>query len=93
MTYIKDYWENKEGRKEIAMDHTKEMAKKFGKEITYSVSNTKLYDTDFSFIPDRSMNTEIKVVSMDSVNAICKYQNGKTAVLNFASYKIQAVCF
>lgn len=87
MTYIKDYWENKEGRKEIAMDHTKEMAKKFGKEITYSVSNTKLYDTDFSFIPDRSMNTEIKVVSMDSVNAICKYQNGKTAVLNFASYK------
>lgn len=91
MAYIKGYWKEKDNMMKKAKKHTKEMESKFKKEIVASVQATKIYDSDsFSLdIPNKSKETffDILVDDIDSVGAITKYNNGKTAVLNFASYK------
>lgn len=87
MAYIKQYWENKDDRRTKAIAHTKEMQNRYANEISTSIANTKVYDTDFIFELEKEHTADIEIVEMDSVSAICKYTNGKTAVLNFASYK------
>ena len=47
MAYIKQYWENKDDRKTKAIAHTKEMQDRYANEISASIANTKVYDTDF----------------------------------------------
>ena len=71
----------------IARAHTKEMERRFGTQILESVQNTTEYYRPFSFVRDERYKTEIKLVDADSVTAIERFHDGRTAVLNFASYK------
>lgn len=91
MTYIKEYWNNKEKRAEMARKHTKEMQEKYNRSIQTSISGTKIYNVD-SFDSDfkeniEDVDTEVIIEDIDSVGAIMKYGNPSTAVLNFSSYK------
>ena len=91
MTYIKEYWNNKEKRAEMARKHTKEMQEKYSRSIQTSISGTKIYNAD-SFDSDfeeniEDVDTEVIIEDIDSVGAIMKYGNPSTAVLNFSSYK------
>lgn len=90
MTYIKEYWSEKEKRAEYAKEHTKEMEQIYGENIKESVKNTVIYDTDFKCDKTYSCETEIVVEAADSVSAVINYADGsknRVAVLNFASYK------
>ncbi len=81
-------WENKEERANTAQKHTTEMEKKFSKEISYSVQNTTIYNTDHTFQAlSKEITPKFIVDDLDSVSAIFKYHSNKTAVLNFASFK------
>lgn len=82
------YWANKKGRAELAAAHTKEMATKFSKEISDCISKTQLYDVNFS-LSDIETKDSMSVIidSMTTTDALFSYQEGKTAVLNFASFK------
>lgn len=91
MAYIKQYWNNKEERAKVAREHTKNMEQNYGKMIQASVMSTEIYNTDF-WIPynkflSKNDYTEIIIDDLDSVSAIFKYSDRKTAVLNFSSYK------
>lgn len=77
----KEYWKNKKVNMEKAERHLREIESKFQKEINQCIAETVIYEDDIS------MDEQIQVVDMDSVSAIFKYHVGKTAVLNFASYK------
>ena len=71
-----------------AMNHVNDMRERFSKEISYSISNTIAHRDDVQIIDkEKSGVVNIKTVEMDTVSAIFKYCNGKTAALNFASYK------
>lgn len=85
---ISYYWKNKKGRAELAALHTLEMETSFSKEISECIAKTKLYDIKYNnsnIIKVDSM--KVIIDSMTSTEAIFNYQEGKTAVLNFASYK------
>lgn len=88
---ISYYWKNKKGRAELAAIHTAEMEKDFHTEIQEAVKNSTIYSEDSEFVPtniiasERAMAAEL--VAEDSVAAIMDSAQGKTAVLNFASYK------
>ena len=85
-----NYWNNKEARNKSAEAHTADMQIRYGQQIIASAADTRRYG-----YPDcgplrktgerRYPDTEI--VNMDSVTAIFAKKEGKTAVLNFASYK------
>ena len=82
MAYIKDYWENKETRAEMAKDHTVDMDMRFKQATESSVRLTRVYGGDFvADVP------EIILVDMDTVSAAKYYRCGRTALLNFASFK------
>lgn len=85
---ISYYWKNKKGRAELARIHTKEMEQKFGQEIKECIANSVIYleGTEFTE-PTLVEYTSADIVAQDSVDAIMNYAQGKTAVLNFASYK------
>lgn len=91
MTYVKEYWKNKEKRSTVARNHTKEMQKKYGRCIQTSIVGTKIYDDDYfkvdleEDVPD--IDTNIILENIDSVSAVMKYGSTSTAVLNFSSYK------
>lgn len=90
MAYIKDYWNNKDQRAKVAREHTKEMENKYGRAIYTSISGSKIYDTDFTTkVDSEKVNEKMQILvdDLDSVSAIYKHGNGKTAVLNFSSYK------
>ena len=88
---ISYYWKNKKGRAELADLHTAEMEKDFHTEIQEAVKNSTIYSEDSEFVStnitasERAMAAEL--VAEDSVAAIMDSAQGKTAVLNFASYK------
>ena len=89
MAYIAEYWNNKAERAEQARRHTQEMSEKYPAEISCSVKNTVLYSTGFVCIKpsEKLYSTVISVVDMDTVQAAYMKKNGKTALLNFSSYK------
>lgn len=92
MAYIKEYWEDKEKRAEQAKEHTKEMERRYQKEIAHSYQETRLYDEHNTWNKCRKeKQTVISVVPLDTVTAgnKCVAENafGKTALLNFSSYK------
>ena len=89
MAYIKEYWNEKEGRAEQAKKHTEEMERIYGKEIKESIRNTVFYLVKFQCKEEVPCGQcEIKVEAQDSVTAILRYAGkNRTAVLNFASYK------
>ena len=88
---ISYYWKNKKGRAELAAIHTKEMEKQFSDEIKTAIQNSVIYSVDSEFTPIEIASSENNMTAMivaeDSVEAIMNYSQGKTAVLNFASYK------
>lgn len=90
MTYIKEYWEDKENRAEHAIKHTEEMEKIYGRNINDTVKNTIIYDVDFKSSKEYSCETEIVIEATDSVSAVINHSDEckeHMAVLNFSSYK------
>lgn len=69
--------------------HTNEMRAKYSGAIESSVKSTKVYSPDSVFSVNPTVkDTEIIVEDLDTVSALIKHKgNGKTALLNFASYK------
>jgi uncharacterized protein (TIGR02452 family) len=85
----KSPWSNRNTNAKTAKQHTEDMEKKYPNEITECVKKSIVYGG-----PDRApKNTESSAQptftfdNIDSVAAAEKYANGKTAILNFASYK------
>lgn len=74
-----------------AVNHTEEMDKVFKNEIHKSVKNTKIYGGESGLAPVSpkrgTCECEITLDKLDSVKSLFTHHNGKTAVLNFASYK------
>lgn len=90
---VNNYWVGKEIRANKAYDHTREMERKYKQQISNSFYNTKIYSSiplmkQHGDIRDKTI--DIYLYDTDTVSAImdicCSY-NGKTAALNFASYK------
>lgn len=77
--------------KEKAVKHTEEMEMDFKNEIKSSVNATKIYGGDDGNIPKMCEKGRCEGVivldKLDSVKSVIKHHEGKTAVLNFASYK------
>lgn len=81
------YWYNREANAVKALNHTNEMGKEFPDEIKACIKNSLIYSPDSIFTVNKSTNkSEVIFDNVDSVSAL-KYREGKTAVLNFASYK------
>lgn len=85
------YWILKEENRNKALDHIQDMNKKYYKQIQESVNSSVIYYEDFLFDNSRiisdTFSTFIQVVAEDSVTSILTKSEGKTAVLNFASFK------
>ena len=83
------YWQNKEERAKTALSHTLQMQNKYGEKIAKVISKSIIYSPNkvFLSIKEKYDNIDISLVSEDNVSAIFNYSEGKTAVLNFASYK------
>lgn len=58
----------------------------YREDIEYSVANSKIYD-HVENIVTREQSTTVEVVDMKTLDAAIKYREGKTCVLNFASFK------
>lgn len=83
----KEYWKNKNANKVIAKKHTNAMQRLFATEIEDCISLTTICS---GIVPLHGTGYGIPDVVVDDINtveAIAKYVNGHTAVLNFASYK------
>lgn len=82
------YWINKRERAIQAREHCEYIKQVYDEDTKYSIENSSIYDSLYKFTNKvNDINTQIIVDEIDSVNAIFKYNNNKTAVLNFASYK------
>lgn len=78
-------WKNKEENAKRAAAHAERMEKDFSAEIGQCVSATSYHECDE---PELSGGVQqIVVADTDSVTAAIRYQSGRTAILNFASYK------
>lgn len=81
-------WENASARAQAAKEHTERMAAEFWEEIRYSAVRAKVYDGNVPHEPKAvRRRCNLNVMDKDSVSALFSYANGKTAILNFASYK------
>ena len=84
------YWNNREARKQQAMQHTAQVAQRFRTEIRQSIDNVKEYQDSavLSVCERRFDSMRVVFEEMDSVSAIDKYVRGggKICVLDFASY-------
>lgn len=83
------YFTDKESRKKAAQAHTKEMDKNFSKDIANSISNSTIYGPDPVVLDQIRTVHDMTVLLVDegSTDAIFNHAEGKTAVLNFASYR------
>lgn len=85
------YWKEKEARAVLAQTQATKMFLNYNVEITECVNASKIYTPDTFFDTTNWKQKEqlfLTLKSIDSVGAIFDNQNiGKTAVLNFASYK------
>lgn len=83
----------KEELKKKAIAHTEKMNTLHENEISKCIEQTKIYDQTFFCTKKFEIkdNSEQKIIveDIDSVQAVFRYayEDGKTAVLNFASYK------
>lgn len=89
MADTQKYWINKEQRASDAKKHTETMQLKYKEQIEKAVIDTKIYDTDFKFDTNANKHRmEINVINSDTVHAGNLYcKDGRTSILNFASYK------
>lgn len=82
------YWVDRENRAKQALAHTEEMENKFPEEIRECVKNTVTYAPNIA--KGNKMIEGEPIISIhpeDSVTGIFNHAQGKTCVLNFASYK------
>lgn len=88
-----NYFTNKTERTATAKLHVKNAERMWSNEIKHSISKTRMYDEsllnshEMLSTTDKLSNPEIIVVDEDSVRAVFCHAAGKTAVLNFASFK------
>ena len=87
MSYNSRYFVDKEERKKKAVLHTEEMDKKYKTQIEESIKNSVILNDKNVKTFESSLKPLITVADMDTVEAAFKYKDGKTALLNFASYK------
>ncbi len=84
---MKDIYK-KQQRAEQASQVRMYMERKYSTQINECVKNTEIYSADFGERPiSTQKDMKITLIDIDSVSAIFKFSEGKTAVLNFASYK------
>ena len=86
---IQYYWGgDRNNRRLYAQSHTKEMEEKWIKEIIQSCEETKEYFPDTVFNKMKELeHIQVFLCPENSVEAIFNHAAGRTAVLNFASYK------
>lgn len=90
MSKVQYYFEgNRQDRINHAVSHTKEMEKRFPNEIATAVEKTKIYNEDYIFndFPNAKETVRVKLLAQDSVQAAFNEAEGKTCILNFASFK------
>lgn len=80
-------WEGKEQRAAAAVAHTQYMASKYPEQIQESLNKTKIYSVGFQLQPLEPSDPHGCLVAADSVTAAFMFQEGRTAILNFASHK------
>lgn len=86
--YIKENWNEHDKRQKEAVNHTEEMDRRFKGETEFSVETATIHDMSEFPDDDTAAGTfSIHVCDADSVSAIFEHQAGRTAVLNFASFK------
>ena len=84
------YWERKQELAEKARLHVKEMYENYGPHIEATIRNVRIYGGPDGLPKETSApkgTPETIVADADSVTAVYGYAEGRTAVLNFASYK------
>ena len=86
---IQYYWGGDgDNRRLYAQSHTKKKKKKWIKEIIQSCEETKEYFPDTTLNKMKELeHIQVFLCSENSVEAIFNHAAGRTAVLNFASYK------
>ena len=86
MQNTKEYWNEKTMRTKTAQEHTEEMQRKYAEQIRSSIEKTVVYSEVPSYEGNKIPGFVME--DLDSVAAVMKYwKEGKTAVLNFASFK------
>jgi uncharacterized protein (TIGR02452 family) len=87
----KYYWEGKQQRADQAKRHTDLMEKYYRPAINQAVHNTKIYTGPLNVGDNTSTKTNVtmEIVRADSVSALFEHvqNDGRIAMLNFASYK------
>ena len=83
----KEYWKNKNANKVIAKKHTNAMQRLFATEIEDCISLTTICSGIIPLHGTGFGKPDVVVDDINTVEAIAKYMDGHTAVLNFASYK------
>ena len=85
-----NYWANKDENRMKARLHTEDMETRYLDQIMHSANNTVQYPNMIYTGYDRTtlavMNPFIAVDELDSVSAAYKFKQGKTCILNFASF-------
>lgn len=70
-----------------AKAHTIEMRDKYGEEIAQCIENSRIYSKMPETGEMRYQNHKMRLVPFSSTWAACNLLNGRTAILNFASYR------
>lgn len=85
----KSPWTNRSKNAKLAQEHTKEMEEKYSEKIKDSISRSIIYGYPDKTPANTTSNVEPTFIfdNIDSASAAAKFANGKTAILNFASYK------
>ena len=92
--YDTNPWTEKETRKHKAIAHTQLMDRLYSSQIDVCAVNTEIY-SNLLTVKYRGCNPDMKIslLDADTVSAARNNAEGKTAVLNFASYKIPGGMF
>jgi uncharacterized protein (TIGR02452 family) len=80
-------WSNKQENMQKAQEHTKMVEDKYNAEVAAASSQIYGPNRDYNQSFEINDNMITQVVPMDTVSALYKYHEGKTALLNFASYR------
>lgn len=80
-------WSNKQENMTKAQEHTKMVETQYADAVAAVRSDIYGPERDYNHIFEKNEDMTIQVVNTDSVSAVFKYHEGKTAVLNFASYR------
>lgn len=81
------YGKSKECFKLKAAEHMAKLAREYSADVQNSIAKTRVYREVQEVDLSQSNCTRTITAACDSVSAIYDYREGKTAVLNFASYK------